>query len=305
MKSRDSEPLLSKDGLRADGRKYDELRPIKMEVQVLSRPDGSAYVEHGKNKIYAAVYGPRELHPRHLSLPDRARVRVLYRMATFSVEERKRPAPSRREQEISKVIREALEPAIFIEEFPRTGIDIFVEVMQADGGTRCASINAASLALADAGIPLRSLPVACAVGKVDGKIVLDLSDIEDQKGEADLPMAWIPINQNFTLFQMDGRLTREEFAEAITLFKKGAEKISEIQRKALREKYMIVREEIQNQKAEKAPKEEEPAEDEKKPPKKKAKKPPKKKEKESPPAKQPADKKPPPEDTPKKKEEQD
>jgi exosome complex component RRP41 len=215
-----------------------------MVAQVLSRPDGSAYVEHGKNKVYAAVYGPRELHPRHLSLPDRARIRVVYRMATFSVNDRKRPNPSRREHEISKVIREALEPALFVEEYPRTGIDIFIEVVQADGGTRTASINAAALALADAGIPLRSLPVACAIGKIDGKIALDLNDVEDQKGEADLPMAYLPLNENFTLFQMDGRISLDEFAEAITVFKKGAVKISEIQHAALREKYLAVREDI-------------------------------------------------------------
>jgi exosome complex component RRP41 len=239
-----SPELITKDGLRVDGRKLDELRPIKMVAQVLSRPDGSAYVEHGKNKVYAAVYGPRELHPRHLSLPDRARIRVVYRMATFSVNDRKRPNPSRREHEISKVIREALEPALFVEEYPRTGIDIFIEVVQADGGTRTASINAAALALADAGIPLRSLPVACAIGKIDGKIALDLNDVEDQKGEADLPMAYLPLNENFTLFQMDGRISLDEFAEAITVFKKGAVKISEIQHAALREKYLAVREDI-------------------------------------------------------------
>jgi exosome complex component RRP41 len=195
-----SPELITKDGLRVDGRKLDELRPIKMVAQVLSRPDGSAY--------------------------------------------RKRPNPSRREHEISKVIREALEPALFVEEYPRTGIDIFIEVVQADGGTRTASINAAALALADAGIPLRSLPVACAIGKIDGKIALDLNDVEDQKGEADLPMAYLPLNENFTLFQMDGRISLDEFAEAITVFKKGAVKISEIQQAALREKYLAVREDV-------------------------------------------------------------
>jgi exosome complex component RRP41 len=246
MTSKSPEQLITKDGLRVDGRKLDELRPLKMVVQVLSRPDGSAYVEHGKNKVYAAVHGPRELHPRHLSLPDRARIRVVYRMATFSVNDRKRPAPSRREYEISKVIREALEPALFVEEYPRTGIDIFIEVVQADGGTRTASINAAVLALADAGIPLRTLPVACAVGKIDGKMALDLNDVEDQKGEADLPIAWLPLNERFTLFQMDGRISLDEFAEAIKIFKKGAAKISEIQQSALKEKYLAIREDIDN-----------------------------------------------------------
>ncbi len=78
--------LISDKGTRVDGRKFDELRPLRMESGVLKTADGSAYVEHGRNKIYAAVYGPRELHPRHLALPDKARVRCTYRMASFSVE---------------------------------------------------------------------------------------------------------------------------------------------------------------------------------------------------------------------------
>ena len=88
MEDKKSEPLklISDKGIRSDGRKFDELRPMKMEIGVLKTADGSAYVEQGRNKIYAAVYGPRELHPRHLSLPDKARVRCTYRMATFSVE---------------------------------------------------------------------------------------------------------------------------------------------------------------------------------------------------------------------------
>ena len=78
--------LMSDKGTRIDGRKFNELRPIHMEIGVLKTADGSAYVEQGRNKIYAAVYGPRELHPRHLALTDKARVRCTYRMATFSVE---------------------------------------------------------------------------------------------------------------------------------------------------------------------------------------------------------------------------
>ena len=136
-------------------------------------------------------------------------------MAPFSVEHRKSPAPTRREIELSKVIREALEPALFLEQFPRTAIDIFIEVLQADGGTRCASITAASLALADAGIPMRDLVAACAAGKVDGVIVLDLNDTEDKYGEADVPFAMMPGLGKITLLQMDGMLTPEELKECI------------------------------------------------------------------------------------------
>jgi len=237
--------LIDENGLRVDGRRPNELRPIKIEVGVLSNADGSAYIEQGKSKILAAVYGPREVHPRHLALPDRALLRCRYHMAPFSVEERKSPAPSRREIELSKVIREALEPAIFLEKFPRTSIDVFIEVLQADGGTRCAGTTVAALALADAGIPMRDLVVACAVGKVDGVLVLDLNDLEDKEGEADLPVAYMPNLDMISLLQMDGQLTIEEFEQALNLAIEGCKQIYRLQKEALKAKYLAIKEEVE------------------------------------------------------------
>ena len=239
------EKLIDKKGLRLDGRKVDELRPLKLEVGVLSNADGSAYIEHGKNKILAAVFGPREMHPKHLSLPDRMVLRCRYHMAPFSVQERKSPAPSRREVELSKVIREALEPAVFVDLYPRSGIDIFIEVLQADGGTRCASITAAALAIADAGIPMRDLVVACAAGKVEDKVVLDLMDTEDKVGVADVPVAFMPNLNAVTLLQMDGILAPEEFENAVNLAIEGCKKIYVMQKEALKTKYMNNREEVE------------------------------------------------------------
>jgi len=236
------EKLIDKKGLRLDGRKPEELRSIKIEVGILSNADGSAYIQQGKNRILAAVYGPRELHPKHLARPDRTVLRCRYHMAPFSVQERKSPAPSRRDIELSKVIREALEPSVFIEYYPRTGIDVFVEILQADGGTRCASITAASLALADAGIPMRDLVAACAAGKVDDTIVLDLMDTEDKKGVADVPVALMPNVDVITLLQMDGILTFDEFEKAVNLALEGCRKIYQMQKEALKTKYVSVNE---------------------------------------------------------------
>jgi len=240
--SQKSEKLIDKKGLRLDGRKADELRSIKIEVGALSNADGSAYIELGKNKILAAVYGPKELHPKHLALPDRMFLRCRYHMAPFSVQERKSPAPSRREIELSKVIRESLEPSIFLEYYPRTGIDVFVEVLQADGSTRCASITAASLAIADAGIPMRDLVVACSAGKIDDTIVLDLMDTEDKMGTADVPVALMPNLNAITLLQRDGILTSEEFEKALNLALEGCMKIYAMQKEALKAKYVSVKE---------------------------------------------------------------
>lgn len=241
MSQKKPEKLIDEKDIRYDGRKLNEMRPIKVEVGILGNADGSAYIEQGKNRILAAVYGPREIHPKHQALPDRAALRCRYHMAPFSVQERKSPAPSRRELEISKVMRESLEPSIFTEYFPRTAIDLFVEVLQADGGTRCAGIIVASLALADAGIPMRDLVSACAAGKVEGRLVLDLNDLEDKGGEADMPVAYLPSVNVISLLQMDGMLTSEEFEKVLNMGIEGCKQISLIQKEALKAKYVAAK----------------------------------------------------------------
>jgi len=231
--------FFDENGLRTDQRKPDEIRPMKIKIGVLSRANGSCYLEWGANKVIAAVYGPREAHPRRMQLAGKAVIRYRYNMQSFSVEDRARPGPSRRSSEISKVSREAFEPVIFSDAYPKAAIDIFVEVLQADAGTRTAAINAASLALVDAGIPMRGLVSACAVGKVGGKIVLDLNKPEDNYGEADLPIAMTE-DGKITLVQMDGHLTPDEFTEAMELVQKGCRQVLEIQKAALLEKYASV-----------------------------------------------------------------
>lgn len=226
--------LIDENGKRIDGRGLDELRPIEMKVGVLSRADGSAYIEWGKNKVVAAVYGPREAQPRHIQNPLRGIVQATYNMVSFSVTDRKRPGPDRRSMEISKIISEALEVAVVTESFPRTTVDVSIEVLQADAGTRCAGLTAASLALADAGVPMKDLVVSCAAGKVDGQVVLDLLKEEDNYGQADLPVAMMPKNEDIVLLQMDGHMTQEEFDRALSMAMDGCRKIYEMQKEALR-----------------------------------------------------------------------
>ena len=225
--------------LRADGRAYDELRPIKIKAGVLKRADGSAYVEVGGNKILASVYGPRETYIRRLLKPNTGVIKVRYNMAPFSVDDRKRPGPDRRSNEISKIAADALRPALMLESFPRSMVDISNEIIEAEGGTRCAGITAAAVALADAGIPMRDIPVGCAAGKMNGDIVLDLSEKEAKEGQADVPIVLLPRTGEITLLQADGKLTEDEFEEALDLAMEGCMRISKIQEEALKERYNV------------------------------------------------------------------
>lgn len=228
--------LINDRGLRLDGRRLDEMRKILAKAGVLKRADGSGYFEFGNTKAIAGVYGPRPI-PKFLEEEERSVLNVIYYMAPFSTKERAAPGPSRRSREISLVIKRALESIIFLEEFPRTTIDVYVEIIQADASTRCAAINAAAIALADAGIPMRDLVSSVSVGKIDGKIVLDIAGKEDEEGEADMPLVYFPRRKEITLLQMDGIMTKEEFQQALKLGLKGCEIVYKEQKEALRKKY--------------------------------------------------------------------
>ena len=158
-------------------------------------------------------------------------------MAPFSVDDRMSPGPNRRAKEIGLVARRALEPAIELDQFPTAGIDISMEIIESDGGTRAAGITAASLALADAGMPMKGLVSACAAGVVDDTPVLDVIGKEDKEGNADIPIATINGGDEITLLQMDGDLTVEQVDDCVSLAKEGCADLDEMQRKALKEKY--------------------------------------------------------------------
>ena len=224
---------------RNDGRKFDETREIKAEVGVIKNANGSAKFQIGKTIAIAAVYGPRNLYPKFLQNPEKGMLRCNYNMLSFSVDERIRPGPSRRSKEISLVTERALSPAVDLSTFTNAVVDVFVEIIQADAGTRCAGICAASMALADAGIPMRDLVAAVSVGKVGDKLVVDLNKLEEdyEGGATDVPIAVLPRNGEISLLQMDGEMEVKEIKEALEIGKKACEKIAEIQRKALKEKY--------------------------------------------------------------------
>lgn len=225
-------------GKRLDGRKADELRKMEMKVGIIPNADGSARVSFGNTVAIAGVYGPRPLFPKHRQKPDTAVLQCRYNMAPFSVEDRASPGHSRRSIEISKVTRLALEPALFLKDYPETVVDVYIEILQADGSTRVTGINAASLALADAGVPMKDLVVALSGGKIDGIIITDLCGKEDNYSEADVPMAFMPRKKEITLLQMDGELTPKEVKDIIKKLLKTGQKIYDKQKEVLKKKYV-------------------------------------------------------------------
>src|SRR3989344_3935482 len=227
---------------RLDGRAVNELRPMKARTGIIPNADGSAEFIIGKTQAIAAVYGPREMLPKFKQNPRRGILRCFYSMMPFSGSgERIRPGTSRRSQEIALVMTKALEPVVDLSAFPNAVVDVFVELPQTDAGTRCAAISAAAMALADAGIPMKDLVSAVAVGQVDGTVVADLNYNEESYPAivSDIPVAMLHNTKEISLLQMDGEISKQDLLKALEMAKIATEKVYQLQVKALKEKYAV------------------------------------------------------------------
>jgi exosome complex component RRP41 len=232
------EKIMTEKFKRHDGRKVDELRKIKAKVGIIPNADGSAMYQSGDTIAIAAVYGPRKMHPQHQQDPEKGTLRCNYTMLSFSVTERAKPGPNRRSTEISKITEWALEPVLMIDKYPNQVIDVHIDIIQADAGTRCAGINAAAMALAHAGVPMRNMVSSVSVGKLDKTVVLDLNKYEDSEfdegeGSTDIPMSFTD-DGKLTHIQLDGKITKKQLMEAVEMGREATKKIYEIQKKALK-----------------------------------------------------------------------
>jgi exosome complex component RRP41 len=224
---------------RFDGRTFSDLRPIIAKVGVVPSADGSAMYQSGKTRAVAVVRGPRLLHPKHMENPQTGILRVTYQMMSFSVWDRIKPGSSRRGQEISKVSEWALNEVVNLEAFPNSVVDVIIQIPQADAGTRVAGLNAAAMALAQAGVPMSEMISAVAVGKMDRTLVVDVDkneeDFHEGEGPTDIPIAMTSRSNKITLLQLDGKISVPELRELVKMAKDGCKKINEVQIKALRE----------------------------------------------------------------------
>ena len=230
--------MTTKSFKRPDGRKVTEMRKMEAKVGVVPNADGSAMFSFGDTVAIAAVYGPRKMHPQHSQDPEKGTLRCNYNMLSFSVAERIKPGPSRRSTEISKITEWALEPVVMIKKYPNMAVDVHINILQANASTRCAGINAAALALAHAGIPMKELVSSVSIGKLDKQLVVDVNkeeeDWEEGEGATDIPITMTQ-GGKITHIQLDGKITSKELKEAIELAKEATKEIYEVQKKALKE----------------------------------------------------------------------
>jgi exosome complex component RRP41 len=227
---------------RPDGRGIEELREIKAKVGVVPSADGSAIFQQGKTIAIASVFGPKKMHPQHQQNPSKGQLRCEYNMISFSVDDRIRPGKNRRAMEISEITKWALEPVVLLEKYPNQVVDIHINIIQADAGTRCAGINAAALALAHAGIPMKEMVSSISVGKLDKTLVVDLTkeeeDFEEGEGPTDIPIS-MTHSGKVTHMQLDGKIGVEQLQQSVDMARKACEKVYEFQKKALKDAYPL------------------------------------------------------------------
>ncbi|RLN80037.1 hypothetical protein BBJ28_00008828 [Nothophytophthora sp. Chile5] len=241
-------------GLRVDGRRSEEVRRIRTRFGLFSRVDGSSYYEQGNTKVVAVVYGPRELKMAAAgsassgsasvgtgsgnaasNTQPRATVNCEFTQAAFATSERKpQRSGDRKKLELSLAVKQIFEACIQTQLYPRSQIDIFVQVLHADGGELAASINAITLALIDAGIAINDFDGWSDELHLDASLA-DLNYAEEVARAPQMVIALNPRTQKLNLLQMECKLPLELFESLMEVATEGCNQIYDLLQNAVRE----------------------------------------------------------------------
>ncbi|EIE24670.1 ribosomal protein S5 domain 2-like protein [Coccomyxa subellipsoidea C-169] len=227
--------FVSPEGLRLDGRRPKELRALRCQLGPLPQADGSALFEMGNTKVIATAYGPKVADNRSQALHNRAIVKCDYAEAAFSTGNRRqrRGRGDRKTTELASTIRSALEHTILLDLFPRAQIGVSVQVLQADGGVLGACINAAMLALANAGIPLRDMIAATSAGYLESTPLLDLNFLESTGAGPEVTLALHTNLDKVVILTEDSTIAAEPFEAVTELAQQGCKAVAHFMRAQL------------------------------------------------------------------------
>lgn len=236
--------------MRPSGRALDQMRDVKITRNFTKHAEGSVLVEVGDTKVICNASVENKVPP-FLRGQGQGWVTAEYGMLPRStgsrmIREAAKGKQGGRTVEISRLIGRSLRAAVDLEALGENSITIDCDVIQADGGTRCASITGACVALADAinsmieagtlkSSPLKYMIAAVSVGVYEGQAILDLDYPEDSNAETDLNVIMAD-NGGFVEIQgtAEGEpFQPEELTAMLDLAKKGLAEITEIQKQSL------------------------------------------------------------------------
>eukprot|EP00614_Pseudopedinella_elastica_P023602 CAMPEP_0172637212 /NCGR_PEP_ID=MMETSP1068-20121228/207838_1 /TAXON_ID=35684 /ORGANISM="Pseudopedinella elastica, Strain CCMP716" /LENGTH=230 /DNA_ID=CAMNT_0013449803 /DNA_START=5 /DNA_END=694 /DNA_ORIENTATION=+ len=220
-------------GLRIDGRRAGEMRQIQIKLGLGGNHDGSAYLEMGQTRVMAQVFGPHEVDNRRDESHEHASIVVEYVAAPFAgLERKRRRVGDRQGVELALAVKQSLEATVLVKLYPHTQIDVQLTLLQDDGGRLPACLNAATMALVDAGIGMSDMLVSCSAGFLKGGPVVDLNYREQGGGGAYLPVALLPATEEVVLAQMDSRLKLDDFEPLLDLAIKGCHQVHSVLKEA-------------------------------------------------------------------------
>eukprot|EP00761_Pharyngomonas_kirbyi_P007307 gb/GECH01007317.1/.p1 GENE.gb/GECH01007317.1/~~gb/GECH01007317.1/.p1 ORF type:complete len:257 (+),score=56.38 gb/GECH01007317.1/:1-771(+) len=228
--------FINSDGIRNDKRKSHQFRDTFTETGVTSAARGSAYIEMDNTKVICSVYGPRQIMNE---FTEQGRLTCEIRFATFSQSQRRnRIHHKNREEEkqFAIAMREALETSVCLDKFPKSSVDIYAMVLEADGGVLSSAITCASLALADAGIEMYDMIAACSASYLQSRVVVDPTAIEEKYGVGGIVCSYMPSQNAVTQLTQSGEMSYEHVVEAIELCIDGCTKIHQKMRTCLLKK---------------------------------------------------------------------
>ncbi|STB94884.1 ribonuclease PH [Corynebacterium amycolatum] len=236
---------------RADGRAVDEMRKVTITRGFTDNPAGSVLVTFGNTRVMCTASVEQSV-PRFKRDSGEGWLTAEYSMLPASTHERMPRESMRgkvkgRTHEISRLIGRSLRAAIDLKELGENTINIDCDVLQADGGTRTASITGAYVALADAltylhaagavpGTPLKAPVAAVSVGIIDGRVCLDLPYEEDSRAEVDLNVV-MTAEGKFVEIQgtgEEGTFDRGQLNDMLDSAEKGLRELIALQQEVLR-----------------------------------------------------------------------
>lgn len=233
--------------IRLDGRDEDELRPVKVTRHFLKHAEGSVLIEVGDTEVICSATLEEKVPP-FLKGRGTGWITAEYAMIPRSTPERVARESSRgklggRTHEIQRLIGRSLRAVVALEKMGERTLWMDSDVIQADGGTRTAAITGAFIALMDAclvakknglfeEVPIKDYLAAVSIGRVNGKLLLDLTYAEDSKAEVDMNVV---MTGSGKFVEIQGTAEREAFTKAelnkfLSLAQGGIEKLVKMQK---------------------------------------------------------------------------
>lgn len=228
--------LVSDEGLRVDGRRPCELRNFTAQIGIFTQADGSCSLQMGNTKCIAAVYGPKEPLKRSNQIHDRCTINVQFELASFATNIKRKK--DKKLLEMASMVKQCFEQIVIIQSYPRSEIDIFIQIVQTDGGLLHSGINAACLALIDAGIPMTDYITSCSVGFANDKAILDMNYIEENAEAPLVTLAICPKSEKVLLLNTECRLHMDNLEECLNLAKDGCLLLAEKLDNTIREQIL-------------------------------------------------------------------